>query len=224
MHRCHSRTHVTSSNELRREFGDIDIYLFDQLLRGRITPDMRVLDAGCGRGRNLVYLLRQGYDVSGTDVDEDAVAATRQLAAELSPERASAERFRVEPVERMSFGDAEFDVVISSAVLHFARDEAQWWAMLREMWRVLAPGGMLFARLATTIGHESRVKPLGNRRFIMPDGDERFLVDEPFIVAATREIGGTLLDPLKTSVVQDRRSMMTWVVRKRPAADVGGAR
>ncbi|MEO6878946.1 MAG: class I SAM-dependent methyltransferase, partial [Gemmatimonadaceae bacterium] len=81
-------------------------------------------------------------------------------------------------------------------------------------WRVLAPGGLFFARLATTIGHESRVQPLGNRRFVMPDGDERFLVDEAFVLAATHAVGGTLADPLQTSVVQDRRSMMTWVMRK----------
>jgi hypothetical protein len=98
--------------------------------------------------------------------------------------------------------------------MHFARDEAHWYAMLREMCRVLRPGGLFFARLATTIGHETRVKALGNRRFIMPDGDERFLVDEAFIMNATHTIGGTLVDPIKTSVVQDRRSMMTWVVRK----------
>ena len=100
------------------------------------------------------------------------------------------------------------------SVLHFARDPAHWDAMLREMWRVLKRGGVFFARLATDIGHESRVRPLGNRRYIMPDGDERFLVDEAFIVDATARAGGTLLDPLKTSVVQDRRSMMTWVVRR----------
>ncbi|MDX1578091.1 MAG: class I SAM-dependent methyltransferase, partial [Gemmatimonadota bacterium] len=46
--------------DLRETFGDLDIYLFDQLLRGRITPDMRVLDAGCGNGRNLIYLRRVG--------------------------------------------------------------------------------------------------------------------------------------------------------------------
>ncbi len=201
-------------SDVAREFGDIDIYIFDQLHRGRIAREMRVLDAGCGGGRNIEYLLKQGYDVWGNDASEAAIAATRALAARLAPGLSPVERFRVEPVEHMSFGDAEFDVVLSSAVMHFARDETQWHAMLREMWRVLAPGGMFFARLATTIGHESRVKPLGNRRFIMPDGDERFLVDEPFIMAATREIGGVLLDPLKTSVVQDRRSMMTWVVRK----------
>ena len=201
------------SEDLRREFGDIDIYLFDQLHRGRIAEGMKVLDAGCGAGRNLVYLLRRGFDVWGTDGDERAITAARAQAAILAPSL-SVDRFRVEPVERMSFENETFDVVISSAVLHFASDEQHWGAMLREMWRVLKRGGIFFARLATDIGHETRVRPLGKRRFIMPDGDERFLVDEPFIMAATRDIGGSLLDPIKTSVVQDRRSMMTWVVAK----------
>ena len=52
---------------LQDEFGSIDIYLFDQLLRARLRPGMRVLDAGCGGGRNLVYLLRNGFDVWATD-------------------------------------------------------------------------------------------------------------------------------------------------------------
>jgi 2-polyprenyl-3-methyl-5-hydroxy-6-metoxy-1,4-benzoquinol methylase len=202
------------ADNLRREFGDIDIYVFDQLLRGRITEGMRVLDAGCGGGRNIVYMMRRGLDVRGVDANEQAIAAVRRLATELTPGSNAAERFRAERVEQMSFSDSEFDVVLSSAVMHFARDEGHWREMLREMWRVLAPGGMLFARLATTIGHEARVQPLGDRRYVIPDGSERFLVDEAFIVDATREIGGTLIDPIKTSVVQDLRSMMTWVVRK----------
>jgi SAM-dependent methyltransferase len=201
------------SEDLRREFGDIDIYLFDQLHRGRIAEGMKVLDAGCGGGRNLVYLHRRGFDVWGIDGDEHAVAAARAQAAILAPSL-PADRFRVELVERMSFENETFDVVISSAVLHFASNEAQWHAMLREMWRVLKIGGVFFARLATNIGHETRVRPLGNRRFIMPDGDERFLVDEAFVVAATARVGGTLVDPLKTSVVQNTRSMMTWVARR----------
>ena len=202
------------ADDLHREFGEIDIYLFDQLLRGRITTGMRVLDAGCGGGRNLVYLLHQGFDVHGTDTNVDAIDAVRRQAAQLAPATA-ADRFRVGPVERMSFADASFDVVISSAVMHFARDETHWRSMLTEMWRVLAPGGLFFARLATTIGHEARVKLIEGRRYILPDGSERLLVDEEFIVAATRDIGGILMDPLKTSVVQDARSMMTWVMRKR---------
>ena len=200
-------------NELRRAFGDIDIYLFDQLLRGRITREMKVLDAGCGHGRNLVFLLRQGFDVSAIDAGKGAVEAVRMLARELAPSL-SEDRFQVAPVEKVPYPDQAFDVVISSAVLHFANDEAHWWAMLREMWRVMRPGGLLFARLATSIGHETRIRPVGNGRYVLPDGSERFLVDEALMMRATHELGGELLDPLKTSVVQDTRSMMTWVVRK----------
>src|SRR5689334_19293281 len=119
--------------DLRAEFGDIDIYLFDQLLRGNIAPRMSVLDAGCGAGRNLVHLLRSGYDVSGADADPAAVAAVRRLAATLAP-HLPPDHFRAEPVEAMSFPDAAADVVISSAVLHFARDEAHFRAMLDGSW------------------------------------------------------------------------------------------
>jgi len=201
------------ADDIRREFGDIDIYLFDQLHRGRIRDGMSILDAACGRGRNLVYLMRRGFNVFGVDANEAAIDVVRQLASQLAP-ALSADHFRVEPVERMSFADSTFDVVLSSAVLHFARDENHWQAMFAEMVRVLKPGGLFFARLATTIGHESRVKHLAGRRYIMPDGDERFLVDEDFIMKSTQAIGGELLDPLKTSVVQNTRSMMTWVMRK----------
>lgn len=200
-------------DELRRSMGDIDIYLFDQILRGRITRGMPILDAGCGDGRNLVYLLRSGCDVWGIDRSAEAVERVRRTAAELAP-ALPADRFTVQSVERTSFDDGEFDVVISSAVLHFARDEAHWWAMVNEMWRVLVSGGMLFARLASTIGHEARVRPLGDRRYVLPDASERFLVDEAFLLDATRRLAGRLVDPLKTTVVQDARSMTTWVVRK----------
>lgn len=195
------------------DFGRIDIYLFDQLLRGRIDPGMRVLDAGCGDGRNLFYFLRAGYDAYATDESERAIAVTRTLAGRLAPQL-PADHFRVEPVEAMSFPDAFADVVISSAVLHFSRDEAHFAAMLQEMWRVVAPGGMLFCRLASTIGMAERMQPLGGRRFLLPDGTERFLVDEPILLGATARLGGLLLDPLKTTVVQDQRCMTTWVVRK----------
>jgi SAM-dependent methyltransferase len=187
--------------------------VFDQLLRGRITPDMRVLDAGCGSGRNLVYLLRAGTHVFGVDADPRAVDAVRRLAAELAP-GLPPENFRVEPVEAMTFPDAFADVVLSSAVLHFARDDAQFTAMLRSVWRVLRPGGLCFCRLASTIGMETRMRRVAGRRFVLPDGSERYLVDEAMLLDLTARLGGTLVDPLKTTIVQDQRCMTTWVLRK----------
>jgi len=199
--------------DLEAQFGHIDIYLFDQLLRGRLPAKARVLDAGCGSGRNLVYLLRSGYEVFATDADADAVRDTRRLAATLAPELPET-NFRVEPVERMSFADAFADVVLSSAVLHFARDDQHFEAMLREMWRVLAPRGLFFCRLASDIGMEQRVLRVAERRFRLPDGTERYLVDAAMLEGFTERLGGTLLDPLKTTIVQDQRCMTTWVVRK----------
>ena len=200
-------------SDLERQFGQIDIYLFDQLLRGRLRPGMRVLDAACGGGRNLVYVLQSGFDVFATDADALAVDSVRRLAAQLAP-HLPPENFRVEPVERMSFPDAFADAVLSSAVLHFASDDEQFNAMVREMWRVLKPSGMLFCRLASSIGMEDRVRNLGGRRFALPDGSERYLVDEAILMDLTARLGGRLLDPLKTTVVQNQRCMTTWVLSK----------
>jgi SAM-dependent methyltransferase len=200
-------------SDLDLQFGQIDIYLFDQLLRGRLQPGMRVLDAGCGSGRNLVYLLRSGYEVFGADSDVDAIEAVRVLAATLAPQLPGA-NFRAEAVEEMSFPDAFADVVLSSAVLHFARDDRHFEAMVTEMWRVLKPGGLLFCRLASAIGMETRVRQTVGRRFLLPDGSERYLVDEALLVELTRRLGGAFLDPLKTTIVQNQRCMTTWVVRK----------
>ena len=68
---------------LQEWFGGIDIYLFDQLLKGRIVPGMKVLDAGCGAGRNLVYLLRSGFEVCGVDESSEAIAQVRRMAESL---------------------------------------------------------------------------------------------------------------------------------------------
>lgn len=199
--------------ELRELLGDIDIYLLDQLLKGRLTPDMSILDAGCGGGRNLVYFLRSGYPVCAVDENPRAVAQVRELAARLAPERPP-ESFQVSELSEIPFPDERFDAVICSAVLHFARSKAELDRMLDEMWRVLSPGGLFFARLASTIGIEELVRPLQGRHYLLPDGTERFLVDEEMLARTAERLGGTWIEPLKTTIVQNQRSMTTWVLRK----------
>lgn len=194
-------------------FGEIDIYLFDQLLKGRLDSQMPLLDAGCGGGRNLTYFLRSGYRVYAVDQSRISIAAVQALAAKLAPQL-PAENFRVEPVEKMSFADSSFGVVLSSAVLHFARDENHWQTMVNEMWRVLQPGGIFFARLASTVGMENQVKQIEGRRFHLPNGSDRFLVDEQMLSQTSTVLGGELLEPFKTVVVHGRRAMSNWCLRK----------
>jgi SAM-dependent methyltransferase len=203
-----------STLTLQEQFGQIDIYLFDQLLKGRISPGMRILDAGCGAGRNIVYLLRVGYEVYGADADPRSVESVRSLARTFAP-ALPASNFRVEPVERMSFDDACADVVISNTVLHLAGDDVQFESMLLGTWRVLKPGGLFFCRLASTIGMESQMERIQGRRYKSPDGAERYLVDAAMLGSLAERLGGELADPLKTTVVQNQRSMTTWVLRKR---------
>ena len=198
---------------VREQFGEIDIYLFDQLLKGRLTAEMAILDAGCGGGRNLVYFLREQFQVFAVDIHPEAVAYVQALAAQLAPQLPAA-NFRSADIAALPFADAQFDLVISNAVLHFARDENHFDQMLAEMWRTLKPGGMLFARLASSIGIESLVQPIGSGWYSLPDGSDRFLVDEAKLIAAAERLQATWLEPLKTTNVANMRCMTTWVLRK----------
>lgn len=197
---------------LQEQFGNIDIYLFDQLLKARITPGMTVVDAGCGGGRNLIYLLREGYNVYAADADAGEVQKVRGIAARLAPSL-PASNFRVEPVESMSFPDACADMVICNTVLHFARDDAHFASMLRGCFRHLKPGGIFFSRLGSTIGMEGQIRHIEGRRYKSPDGSERYLVDADLLEAYTHRMG-EFADPLRTTVVHNLRAMTTWIVRK----------
>src|SRR5271170_7146588 len=203
---------------VQNEFGQIDIYVFDQILRGNIARGMRLLDAGCGYGRNLVHVLREGCEVFAVDEDAEGIGHVRALAAELAP-NLSASNFRVGSIEKMDFASEFADVVICNSVLHFARDEAHFLAMVEELWRVVKPGGMLFCRLGSRIGMNFR-RVRGNI-FVVGDGSEWFLVDEEMLLGLTEEMNGVLVDPLKTTIVQDYRCMTTWVLRKRRKISTG---
>ncbi|MEJ8756991.1 class I SAM-dependent methyltransferase [Pontibacter sp. H259] len=198
---------------LTAQFGDIDIYLFDQLLKGRIQKGIKLLDAGCGEGRNISYLLQAGVKVFGADVSESAITKVKLLAHELAP-TLPARNFIVADLECLPFEETEFDVVICSAVLHFARDENHFRSIVQELWRVLKPGGMLFCRLSTTIGLEGKLQHLHDRFYQMVHGPVWFLADETLLKDLEIQLGAVRLDPLKTTVVEQDRSMTTWVLRK----------
>ncbi|WP_299821273.1 class I SAM-dependent methyltransferase [uncultured Pontibacter sp.] len=198
---------------LAAHFANIDIYLFDQLLKGRIAKGMKLLDAGCGGGRNIQYLMQAGVKVYGADTSEKAIEDVKRMAAALAL-TLSAKNFVVADLEKLPFADAAFDVVLCSAVLHFARDEAHFKRMTQELWRVLKPGGMLFCRLSTTIGMEGKLQQAGHRKYQMPHGPVWFLAGEDLLQELILEWQAEKLEPLKTVLVEQERSMTTLVLRK----------
>lgn len=201
------------SKYIKEVFGNIDIYLFDQLAKGTYDECNVILDSGCGTGRNLLYFLNSGAKVFGVDQNPEAILQLRNLASQF-PQINPEENFKVTAVEQLSFEPESFDLVISSAVLHFAENLNHFEAMLNSMWRVLKPGGYFFCRLASDIGIESLVRFVGNGRYILPDGSERFLVNQEMLLRLSKNLGGELHEPIKTTNVQSLRSMTTWCVRK----------
>jgi tellurite methyltransferase len=200
-------------NHLQQLYGNIDIYLFDQLLKGNYDNCHSVLDAGCGGGRNLLHFLRNGFDVYGIDPNPEAIDAVKELAAGIAP-NISKTNFQVCSAEAMPFANDAFDLVICSAVLHFAENQQHFDNLVRSIWRVLKPGGYLFARMASDIGIENKVQSLGNGRYLLPDESERFLVNEPTLLRYTKELNGRLHEHIKTTNVQNLRCMTTWCIQK----------
>lgn len=193
-------------------FAGVDVYLLDLLLRGRVGPSARVLDAGCGAGRNLTPFLRSGCDVHAFDASQEAVGRARERFAALAPHLPPG-RARVATIEDLQ-PSGDFDLVLAVAVLHFARDAAHFDALVARLWGAVAPGGLLYTRLAARTGVEDVLTPLGGGRYRQGDGDERFVIDPADLPARTTALGGVLAEPLKTVVVHGKRAMTTWVIER----------
>ncbi|MDF1729789.1 MAG: class I SAM-dependent methyltransferase [Sulfitobacter sp.] len=193
--------------------GKTDIYVIDQVMRGNIAPPMRVMDVGAGRGRNVRYFLKAGYPVFGLEPKAESFAILQELVRKNS-RTSPPENFRSESLQDNSFAQHSTDVILCNAVLHMAQDHEDFNSMVQGAWRLLAPGGLFFARLASSIGMESQLTPSPNGRHRLPDGTDRYLVDAAQLEAKTLELEAAWVDSLKTTVVHGKRAMSTWVIRK----------
>jgi SAM-dependent methyltransferase len=201
-------------NELNRLLGNVDIYLLDQMLKGRFTKEMKILDAGCGEGRNAAYFIQKDYPIFGIDSNELAVQYCRYLAKSMNPEF-DAHRFQAGRLEEIPFHTGAFDAVICSAVLHFAENVDNFWQMIQEIFRVLKPGGMFWFRMTTAFGGVlEQSEELGSGRYVLPDGSERFLF-LPEYVDTLETIGFRFLEPLKTVLIPGQREMGVFLMQKR---------
>ncbi|NRB48453.1 MAG: class I SAM-dependent methyltransferase [Saprospiraceae bacterium] len=195
------------------ELGRMDIYLFDQLMKGRYQDCKRILDVGCGAGRNSHFFLKNGYEVFGVDQNPEAIATIRSLADTLQPAY-PAERFVCAPITKMPFEAAYFDLVICNAVLHFSKNHTHFDEMLSSIWKVIKPGGFFFCRLSSTIGVEPFITAVGDGIYELPSGTQWYLVDQQKLLKDTEKLGGEWMEPIKTTNVQNQRAMTTWCLRK----------
>ncbi|MGJ8660621.1 MAG: class I SAM-dependent methyltransferase [Bacteroidota bacterium] len=195
------------------QIANTDIYLLDQLLKGRITPDQKILDAGCGVGRNSEYFVRHNYAVFGIDINEQAIQYAKEQIV-LWNQHFDLERFRVADLTEIPFPDNDFDFIISSAVLHFSEDRAHFTKLFEELVRVLKPGGILFIRMTTkhTLAHLSQ--HLKDDVYQIPDGSTRYLLDVDYLKELMHKHKLSFAEPFKTVNVDDVRTMAVVVLRK----------
>ena len=200
---------MEKNNSISDLLGQTDIYLIDQIMKNRYAKDDKILDAGCGGGRNMPWFLQNRINLYGIDLSEAAILNLKKKYPFLPDEN-----LQISAVENMPFETNFFDHVISSAVLHFAKSNSHFNAMLGELVRSLRPRGSLFIRMASNIGIEDKVKLISDGNYWIPDGSMRFLLTKKILGECMESFGLSFLEPLKTVNVDDVRCMSTLVLQK----------
>ena len=113
-----------------RQFGNAEANLRFLDATGALTPGAEALEIGTGTGGMLHTLLARGRRARGVEINPALIAESRTWFGDLP----------VQPVSgvELPFADASFDLVLSFDVFEHIRDSD---AHLREVWRVLRPGG-----------------------------------------------------------------------------------
>lgn len=195
---------------LQSLLGQTDIYLIDQIMKGRYNPDAIILDAGCGNGRNLHWFLQNDFNITGIDISEEVLQVLKNEYHKIP-----AKRLMVSSVEETGFPDNHFDHIICSAVLHFANSITRFNQMITEMVRVLKTGGTLFIRMTSDIGIENKVEHVANGVYLIPDGSKRFLLTRSLLADIMQKNKLIFAEPLKTTNVNDLRCMSTLLLQKK---------
>ncbi|MFC4872236.1 class I SAM-dependent methyltransferase [Negadavirga shengliensis] len=199
---------------LNRLLGNIDLYLLDLILKGRFDKSTKILDAGCGEGRNTHYFIQEGYSIYGIDKSPSAIKMARAYATTLSP-AFDPLRFQVAPVEDLPFHNGAFDALLSSAVMHFATDTVHFHRMLDEQMRVLVQGGIFWLRMCTDAdGLFKEMEHLENGRALLPDGSERFILTNALLEELMKKHHLHFVEPPKSVLVHGLRAMGVFLFKK----------
>lgn len=198
--------------DLNHLLGNTDLHLLDQILKGRYEPHMRVLDAGCGEGRNLPYFVRNGFDQWGVDTNPVALRLLRMQGKSWNP-TFDPEKFIEGDLAELPFPPAAFDAVLCVAVLHFAPDEVHFSRMTDELLRVLKPSGSLFIRMNASVEANANPK-VTNRKPSVPSDESRFLLTPDLVDQLTERYSLTWLEPMRVEQVAGEYAQSTLVLQK----------
>jgi ubiquinone/menaquinone biosynthesis C-methylase UbiE len=195
-------------NNIKEIIGNTDIYLLDQILKSRYKKGEKILDVGCGTGRNIHWFYQNNYDIYGVDKDMKALLNAKNLYPNIASKISCSE------IENLPFKDEYFNHVICNAVLHFAENTKHFLTIFSEIIRELKVKGSIFIRTTSTFGIEDKIKFLSGGVYVLPDTSHRFLFTKAILkeIMTTHQL--TFLEPLRTVNVNDIRCMTTLVLQK----------
>jgi SAM-dependent methyltransferase len=144
----------------------------------------RILDAGCGNGRHIVFFAEQGFNVYGIDISREAI----EIAKAWLVQKGLKADLRVGDIKKLPFDDEFFDAIISFGVLdHITFSNAK--KAIKEIKRVLMPGGYLFITLRSTESSEfGRGKKVAKNTFVLKEGYEKGLIQHYFDLEEIKEL------------------------------------
>lgn len=194
--------------EYIRELGNVDVYVIDQLLKGAIHDKLRLLDAGCGSGRIFSYFANNNFDITGIDPNEEHF---RNLQSQFPNNNHQLFRSSIEDF----LPQQSFDYIICNAVLHFAHNHEHFDQMFEKLISFLETNGTLFIRMTTDHGLQN-LPHNETGVYELPDGSTRYLISRKRISELCDRHDISLMEPFKTVLVENWRSMATIVLKKNP--------
>ncbi len=196
-----------------REFGNADLFLIDLILKGKFIEGTRLLDAGSGEGRNLNYFLLNNFDVFALDKNASALRMLTYMAGMLNPETGK-DHFIEGDILDHPFPANHFDYILCLSVLHFANSRQEFGKMIRNLLYPLKTGGKIVLGMNSVFGSEEIIEKTSPDLYRMPDGSNRFLLDEEILRNFKEDNNLEIEEQARTLIIHGKESYTGLMLKK----------